>query len=108
MNVITDNSQKIIVNAVRPFVEAGIISQGEFSELNNFLEKTSSEKAEGKPDCLISMPQMCKTLGLSRPTILGLRKTGKLKGIKVGQRKIYFTQAEFNDFIYNNKEITGR
>ncbi len=101
------NSQKLILSMVRPLANAGLIPEWEFSGLREILKHPPNQyrSCEERPQCLISTPQMCKILGISRPSLFELRKSGKLHGIRVGPRKVYFTKPELDRYLLENLEF---
>ncbi|MFZ2658551.1 MAG: helix-turn-helix domain-containing protein [Victivallales bacterium] len=60
-----------------------------------------------KPDKLYSQNETCDMYQFTRPTLLKLRKSGRLHGIKVGSRKIMFSHSELERFKMENAEIGG-
>jgi len=57
-----------------------------------------------KQDKFYSQDATCTMLGFTRPTLLKLRKEGKIHGIKTGSRKIVISHSELEQFMKENRE----
>ncbi|MFA6293873.1 MAG: helix-turn-helix domain-containing protein [Victivallales bacterium] len=57
-----------------------------------------------KTEKLYSQNEACSLFGFSRPTLLKLRKEGKIHGIKAGDRKIIISHSEIEQFMKDNSE----
>lgn len=86
-----DTSQHVEVSAadLRLMMEVGV---------GRLLAEAANREAGD--DTLITIPQVCRRLGISRTTLWKLRREGDFPPeIKVSERKIAFSRQTFNEWL---------
>jgi excisionase family DNA binding protein len=52
----------------------------------------------------LSFMQAVAYLKISRPTFVKLRREGKMKGMKVGEKRVLFSRSELDAYLQSNHE----
>jgi excisionase family DNA binding protein len=57
-----------------------------------------------KEETHLDFMQAVKFLKISKPTFVKLRRDGKIKGLKVGARRVLFYRSELEQYLQDNHE----
>lgn len=90
-----------IKNAIRPFIDAGLIPQNEFSEFLKLARQDSKPKEETKKPTSLSRKEVAEMLGISLRGVDRLAENGDLKPRKVGKRRVVFRLVDVIAYLEN-------
>ncbi|SOE21260.1 DNA binding domain-containing protein, excisionase family [Spirosomataceae bacterium TFI 002] len=82
---------------------------GEFVQLQKSLiseeiKNISPKTGEDQQKSLFNFNQAAEYLNVSKPTFSKLRKSGKIKGMKVSENRILFSKVDLDMYLQNCRE----
>jgi len=83
--MVAKNTINIIRDSLKPFVNAGMVSDKEVAEALNLIKK-GNNKTEEKKDELLTRKQLAERWSMHKCTIYALDRAGKIKSIEFGRR----------------------
>lgn len=66
--------------------------------------KIMSQIPPSAQEVRLNFNQAVDFLQISKPTFVKLRKEGKIKGVRVGERRILFNRSELESYLQSNHE----
>ncbi|MGX7687764.1 helix-turn-helix domain-containing protein [Flectobacillus roseus] len=72
-------------------------------KLNQLLQPSHHAQSSHREEHF-NFTQAVEFLKISKPTFIKLRREGKIKGMKVGEKRLLFSRLELEAFLKNNHE----